>query len=199
MRRLLEEAAEALSALGGVLVGREGAAGALDGSLSGVARSFAGALLGLPFAVYADGPLRAALGLRPAPPLYVIWSSTASQLIGLVVFPLLLGLLVRRLGGGAGFGRFLSGYYWLQFWLSVAVALLAFALTLGLPAAVQGAVGIAVAGMSLYLTWRLARELLTGEFALSLAVVLLSVAAELGSDYLVHEIAQLVGYTTSVR
>lgn len=199
MNRLLQEGEASLSTLGRLLVGREAWDAELRADTGAFLRSFAGAAAGLPFAIYSDAPLRAAMAMPAATSFTAIWAEVAAYLVSLLGFPLLLALLVGRLGGAAGFGRFVVVYNWLQFWLNMAVAALALGLSAGLPAFALPIVGITLTGLSLFLTWRLAREALTGEFALSLAVVVLSIGVEIGSDQLVRTLVSLSGYVTPVR
>lgn len=199
MNRLLDEVAASLPTLGRLLVGREDWDAELRADGGALARSFLGAAAGLPFALYADGPLRTAMNMRAATSLAPVWVETASYAVSLFGFPLLLALLVARLGGGGGLGRFVVGYNWLQLWLNLAVAALALGLSAGLPVITLPVVGITLTGVSLFLTWRLARETLTGEFGLSLAVAMLSIAVEVGADQLVRTLISLTGYVTSVR
>lgn len=169
--------------------GREDWRASFDASTGGFVRSFAALVPALVLSLSVDGPLLLAIGGQ-APTAAQSWASAAGFAIHTVLYPVLVGLLVSRLGGAAGFGLFVTALNWLRLWLHAALAVVGVAAAAGLPQAVVVTGWITVAAAMFYLLWRLARETLTGEVGLSLAVVMLALGSETAADYLA---AWLVG------
>jgi len=178
---VLLDAAPATRNLGRLVVGRDDWAEGLDASTGGFLRSFAGPLMALPFALAADAALSQAA--QPAAPraAAALWVTGAGHLIDTVLYPLLVAAMVWRLGGKGGYGAFVVLINWMGFWLNLTLAATGLVVMAGAPAAVVQVGGFALFAGSLYLTWRAARETLTGEIGFSLAVVMLAFASELGS------------------
>lgn len=174
----------------------------IDASFGGVARSFLWPLAGLLFILASSAPLTAAVAaLAPAtagaeaatPTAQAGWATALGHLLYTAAFPAALAALTSRLGGGAGYGAFLVLFNGMRFWLAGAYAVLGLAAAAGLPPAAVAAGWVTLAGGSLFLIWRIARETLTGEVGFSLAVVLLALGCDAGSDYAAGWLAGLFG------
>lgn len=191
-RAVLADGSAAADGLFRLAAGREGWASAFDATSAGFLRSFIGPLLVLPLSLATEPALRAAIG-APPPDAASTWAAASGFLLYTVAYPALLALLVGMFGGKAGYAAFVVGFNWMRFWLNLSFAALGLAAGLGLPAAVVATVWIVLAGVSLFLTWRLARETLTGEIGFSLAVVMLAPAAQTASDALASALVRVFG------
>ncbi len=182
MSGLADDLAASPAGLGRLATGRENWSDAFALSTPGVYRSFAAPMMVLPLSVIADDAISQALGFPPGGTA-AAWASALGFALYTLLYPSAVGVLAHRLGGAAGFPAFVIALNWMRFWLHVAMAALGLAAMAGLPGPVVASVWIPLAGLSLYLIWRLARETLTGEFGFSLLVVLLALAAETASNY----------------
>ena len=140
----------------------------------GFVRSFLGPLLGLPFylvvsVMFADS--------EAGPVKNLLWSAGLSHTLNALAYPLLIGVLARPLGIGAGYAGFIIIVNWASLFLDVcagAASLMMFGGRAG--SGLFTFVWLILFAASLFITWRAARETLSPEVPIALLMVVLSVA-----------------------
>lgn len=169
--------AQALVAIAGA---RDDWAAPLDVSARGFWRSFAAPVMAVLPALFANAAITAPDRGDAPLPVAALWVWGLTPVIDAAVFAALIALLVAAFGGKAGYAAMIVGANWLNFWLNLILAGLGLLVMFGAPAQVSTAAGFVVVSGSLYLIWRLARESLTGELGLSLAVTLVGFGCRIG-------------------
>ena len=146
-------------------------------------RSFVGMLLGLPFSLAGAMVLARATGDKRDITTYGLVAALAGYLVNGLVFPLLVGLAARPLGIRQGYAGFIIVFNWAALFLSILVAASTLLVVVGGVTAFTFA-NLVIWALSLFTTWRAAKETLTGEIGITLLMVVLSVAVGAGSDQL---------------
>lgn len=160
---------------------------------SGFLRSFLGPLLALPFAL-----IVAAAYASAEPDHAAATSVSASALITLAAiahllyslgYPVLIGALARPLQIGEGYAGFVIVANWSSLFFNVALAGASSLALFGEPGfAAFGLLAVGLFGLSIFVIWRAAREVLSHEIAVALLAVVLSV----GMVALSNQVASLL-------
>lgn len=149
-----------------------------DFSVDGFLRSFGGVLVALPFAVFATATIVPAEQTHRA---VLLWASGFAHVIEHLAYPLAMAVVCRAFGARAGYPGFVVTVNWASCWLNVALAGVALLALASRQAAAL--VGMLLYSVLMFLTWRAARETLTGEVGLSLLAVLLAFGAAVASEF----------------
>jgi hypothetical protein len=153
-----------------------------DPTASGFLRSFLGPVLALPFYLVAAAMLahtgedHARVGAN------VLWAAATSHIGGAILFPLVVAGIARPLGFAGGYAGFIIVVNWASLFINMAAAA-ASILNLapgGYPFFMV--VWIALVAVSLFVTWRAARETLSADIPPALLMVVLSVAIGVVSE-----------------
>jgi hypothetical protein len=154
-----------------------------DPTATGFLRSFLGPILALPFYLVTAYMLARAGAENGAVGAPVLWAAGISHLGGAVLFPLVVALLARPFGFGGGYAGFIIVVNWASLFLNMAAAA-ASALNLAGAGgyALFGLVWLALFAVSLFVTWRAARETLSSEIPPALLMVVLSVAVGVATE-----------------
>jgi len=164
-----------------------------DPSASGFLRSFLGPLIGLPFYLFVASVLPTD---GPGP----MWSAGMSHVLNAVAYPVVVGLLARPFALGAGYAGFIVIVNWASLFLNMGTAAAALLVRLGENGlAAFSYAWLCLFGMSLFITWRAARETLSSEIPPALLMVVLSVAVGVASDQVSDKLVAWLGYVTPVR
>lgn len=212
---MFEDGAVSLPAVWGLAVGDAHWGERLDASTDGVLRSFWAVAALIPLTLVATAGTKAAAlaaqaaqdhpgvdaariaaavaAAQPGLTTADLWSSVAYVLLLAVAFPLLALALVRWLGGGPGYGALIVTMNWASFWVNLVIAVAAVAVRLGLPLSAFSIAFVALNALLLYVTWRAARETLTGEISLSLLMTLLYLLTVFAAGYLADPIGSALG------
>ncbi len=160
-------------------------------SLKGFLHSFYGPLLALPFYIFYIAMVQATQvsGRGVTAPILLV--AGGEHLLDAFGYLLIIAIVARPLGIGAGFSAFATVVNWASLYLNAALAV-------GSLMLMAGEDGLETFSLyyfllicvSVFLVWRAARETLTREFAPVLLVVVLSVAWSTAVD-------QVVGWATS--
>jgi hypothetical protein len=163
---------------------------AFDFSLSGFLRSFYGPLLALPFYVFFVAMVQAVQVAERGVPLPILGIAAGEHLLDAFGYVLLIGLIARPLGIGAGFSAFATIVNWAALYLNAVLAA-ASLLLLGGPDGLEVFAQIyrILLVISVFLVWRAARETLTRDLAPVVLVVVLSLAWSIAVD-------QVMGWAT---
>jgi hypothetical protein len=151
-------------------------------SARGFARSFLGPALALPFYLLTAAVLaRADTGSGPTAA--SLWGSGLTLLLDAVAFPTVMALLARPLGFASGYCPFIIVTNWASLVANALLALIAFAALFGREGySVFATFAVALFGLSVFVTWRTARETLSRETAPVLMAVVLSVGVGVVCD-----------------
>jgi hypothetical protein len=175
------EVAGAVSGMARLIAHRDDWFQGFDLTARGFVRSFLAQAAALPFYL-----VTAALVARvsaPAQALPTVWAAGAAHVLDTFSYPLLIALIARPLRLGGGFPAFIVVNNWISLIFNAAMAVLAFFVLLGREGFAVFSTGFLVLfGLSIFLTWRTARETLTEELAPALLVTVLSVAVGVGCD-----------------
>ena len=155
----------------------------------GFVRSFLGPLLGLPFYLLVSAAMSAG---DAGPVSRILWASGVSDVINAIAFPALIAAIARPLKIGEGYAGFIIIVNWASLFMNICAAAAA-ALTLTGDGGQQifVFVWLALFGLSLFVTWRAARETLSPEIPIALLMVVLSVGVGVLID-------QVTGYAFGV-
>jgi hypothetical protein len=171
---LTREAADAAWGLAGLVRGRPDWGLGFDPTARGFVRSFLAPALALPFYL-----LTAAMIARTSSPESgsgALWAAGLSDVLDALAYPLVVAAFARPLGIGAGFSAFVVVINWASLFLNPLLALFSFALLFGrVGSAVFGTATLVLFALSIFVTWRAARETLSPELAPALLMVVLSV------------------------
>ena len=148
----------------------------------GFVRSFLGPLLGLPFYLLVSAAMSAG---DAGPVSRILWASGVSDVINAIAFPALIAAIARPLKIGEGYAGFIIIVNWASLFMNICAAAAA-ALTLTGDGGQQifVFVWLALFGLSLFVTWRAARETLSPEVPIALLMVVLSVGLGVVTDQL---------------
>lgn len=158
-----------------------------DASAGGFLRSFAGPLISLPFAVLIAAMLTGVPGDGHVIAPNVLWAAGLSQVLNAVAFPIVVGLLARPLGIGAGYGAFIVVVNWASMFVSIALTAATVLLLFG-TFDLFGFVWLILFGASLFVVWRASRETLSPDIGPALMMAVLWV----GVNVLTDRLAQIV-------
>jgi hypothetical protein len=156
---------------------------AFDASAGGFLRSFAGPLISLPFVILIAAMVTGIPGDGHVIDPRLLWAAGLSQIVCTVAFPVVVGLLVRPLGIGEGYGAFIVVVNWASLFVNIAITA-ATALLLFGTFDLFGFVWLVLFGVSLFVVWRASRETLSHEIAPALMMVVLWVGVNVGADRL---------------
>ena len=153
-----------------------------NATTGGFLRSFLGPLLALPFALI----VAAAYGAAEATPgtaSTLISVGAVSHLFYTLAYPVLLGAMARPLGIGAGYAGFVIVVNWSSLFLNIALAGASALALFGMPGfSAFSLLAIGLFGLSIFVIWRAAREILSPEIPVALLMVVLSVGMIALSD-----------------
>jgi hypothetical protein len=154
-----------------------------DFSLSGFLRSFYGPLLALPFYVFFVAMVQAIQVAERGVSLPILGVAAGQHLLDAFGYVLLIGLIAKPLGIGAGFSAFATIINWAALYLNAVLAL-ASLLLLGGPDGLEIFAQIyrILLVVSVFLVWRAGRETLTRDIAPLVLVVVLSLAWSIAVD-----------------
>jgi hypothetical protein len=157
-----------------------------DASAAGFIRSFAGPLLAvIPYVAVAAVLVRAGpTGVAPGDDRLMLQAALGMLIDGLG-YPLLMAVVARAFGLGAGFGAFIVVNNWAQLFLNLLLAVAAVLALLGPHGyALFKVLWIVLLMLSLFITWRAARQTLSSEIAPAVLALVLSVAVSAVADQL---------------
>ena len=153
-----------------------------DASTAGFLRSFIAPLLALPLYLPVAQVLAEKLEKVPSDSTSLAAAGVA-HLINALGFPALVGLWAKPLGFQSGYAGFVVVTNWASLLLNALLALATLAVFAGEPGVeLFKMLALGLFGLSIFITWRAARETLTAEIAHILLVVVLSVALSALSD-----------------
>jgi len=164
-----------------------------DFSFTGFVRSFFGPLLALPFFLVFAALVSTRGGVEPLPP-QTAWAAGLGHLIYLVAFPVIVALLAKPLGFASGYAAFIVVVNWANLFLNMVLAAISPLALLG-----QGGFGLlsflwlALFGLSVFVTWRAARETLSAEMTPALLMVVLAIGVGVGSDQVSTLLVRAIG------
>lgn len=146
-----------------------------DLSTDGFLRSFIGPLIALPFAVAAAAMLARGDAGQPVGA-SVLWAAGVGHVINSIGFPAVVFVLARPLRLTEGFAAFVIVLNWAALFLNLALAVASVVALLGpVGFGLFNFVLFLVSLLSIFVTWRAARETLSHEIAPALLMVVLSV------------------------
>ena len=152
-----------------------------DASARGFLRSFLAPVLALPF--YLITAAMIARSTTPPGGAGALWGAGLSQLLDTIAYPLVVAAFARPLKIGGGFTAFIVVVNWASLFLNAILALSALAGFSGPRGyGVFSTAAVALFALSVFITWRAARETLTQELAPCLLMVVLSVAVGVACD-----------------
>jgi hypothetical protein len=148
----------------------------------GFLRSVIGPLLALPFDLIVVSTMGAAGSSAPVSN-RLMWVAVLSHLLNAVAYPALIAAFARPLKIGHGYAGFVIIVNWASLFVSILTAA-ASPLTLAGPtgAGLFTFVWLAMFGISLFVTWRAARETLSEDIPVALLMVVLSVGVGVVAD-----------------
>jgi hypothetical protein len=162
-----------------------------DPSLRGFVRSFLAQAAALPFYL-----LTAAMVARAAAPASgpaTLWAAGLSDLMDALVYPVVVAAVARPLKLGAGFSAFIVVVNWAALFMNAFLGLGSLAVLFGREGgAVFNTAAVVVFGLSIFITWRAARETLTHELAPALLMVVLSVGVGVLCDQASGDLVRLL-------
>jgi hypothetical protein len=145
----------------------------------GFLRSFIGPLLGLPFYLVVS----AMIAGGGAPVSRLMWVAGLSHVLNALAFPAVIAAITRPLGIGAGYAGFIIIFNWASLFLNICAAAASLLTFGGQPGyALFTFVWFVLFGISLFITWRAARETLSPEIPIALLMVVLSVGVGVFAD-----------------
>lgn len=171
---LVREAAEAAWGLTALLRFRPDWHMGFDASARGFVRSFLAQAAALPFYLVA-----AALISRSAETPQgagLLWAAGVAHILDAIGYAVLVAFVCRWLRLGGGYSGFIVVVNWSSLYLNLLLALASLAAGFGREGyAVFGTAAISLFALSLFITWRAARETLTDELGPALLMVVLAV------------------------
>jgi hypothetical protein len=163
-----------------------------DFSAGGFVRSFFGPLLALPFYVVFAAMISTKGGAEPltSGPL---WAAAIGHALNTAAFPILVALVARPFGLASGFAAFIVLVNWAGLFVNIALTAISPLTLLGDTGFdILGFAWLILFGLSIFLTWRAARETLSTEVAPALLMVVLSVAVGVAAAQLADVIVAVV-------